>query len=438
LQQRIDALESQLAELQPASVASTSSLPVAAPTKSFDFSRSRKRKIALRFSYEGWHYGGLAIQNAPTPLPTVEEKLVDALVHARLIESRELEAMGFSRCGRTDRGVSAANQVVTLWVRSALPVERLPPNHEPAVDGRGDRGDAEESTTYVERVAPPAPTESVDGELQYDHLLNRLLPPSIRVLAWSPVDPLFDARFSCSGRHYKYFFTSLPHAALDIDAMRDAAALLVGEHDFRNFCKLDGAKQITNYHRRIDSATVSPLDRTPSSYVFDLTGTAFLWHQVRHIVALLFHVGAGLEAPSLISSILDVAALPSKPEYEMASDLPLLLWDCHFPEDSTRWMTSNAGELARRGMAQTAEAHRMRALMADHHLAALDRLIPRPLEGSAMLQKGAGEIVPGGKARYRPLLERQRGLSFDEVNRRWREGRGARRAAAAAMEEGHA
>ena len=45
----------------------------------------------------------------------------DALEQAKLIPTRELEVIGFSRCGRTDRGVSAAGQVVSLWIRSALP-----------------------------------------------------------------------------------------------------------------------------------------------------------------------------------------------------------------------------------------------------------------------------------------------------------------------------
>lgn len=423
LTQRIQQLEAQLAALQTSNtpVASTSQLPPA-PIKPFDFSRYRKRKIALKFTYEGWHYGGLAIQNTVTPLPTVEEKLVDALVQARLVESRELEAMGFARCGRTDRGVSAAGQVVSLWVRSNLSADRLPPDLPPT----GEEGEE----TYMERIAPPAPgKDTTDGEMQYDHLLNRLLPRSIRILAWSPVDARFDARFSCSGRHYKYFFTSSPsHAPLNIAAMQEAARLLVGEHDFRNLCKLDGAKQITNYRRRIDSATISLLPSSTEYYVFDLQGTAFLWHQVRHIVAILFHVGAALEPLSIVSSFLDIDAVPSKPAYEMASDLPLMLWDCLFPEESVSWQTSGRGEVTRRGMAWQAEELHVKALLAGHQLAALDGLVAPSRPREPMLPKGAGEVATATRAKYRPLLKRERGLHFEEVNRRWQEGRGARRA----------
>ncbi|KAM6493165.1 hypothetical protein JOM56_011299, partial [Amanita muscaria] len=58
----------------------------------------------------------------------------------------------------------------------------------------------------------------------YVSILNRLLPCTIRVLAWSPVSPNFSARFSCQYRHCKYFL-------LDIDL---AASRLIGEHGFRN------------------------------------------------------------------------------------------------------------------------------------------------------------------------------------------------------------
>lgn len=66
-------------------------------------------------------------------------------------------------------------------------------------------------------------------------------------------------------------------------------------------------------------------------YSFTLHGSAFLWHQVRSIVAVLFLVGQGLEAPSLITSLLDIENNPTRPKYEMASDAPLVLWDCIFP-----------------------------------------------------------------------------------------------------------
>lgn len=111
-------------------------------------------------------------------------------------------------------------------------------------------------------------------------------------------------------------------------------------------------------------------------YVFDLVGTAFLYHQVRHIMAILFLVGTGLETPALVTRLLHatsespdagaVAAMAAagagvvegaeageggagggwevvdrKPEYQMADGLPLMLWDCAFKEGDVKWRTDD-------------------------------------------------------------------------------------------------
>jgi tRNA pseudouridine38/39 synthase len=68
-------------------------------------------------------------------------------------------------------------------------------------------------------------------------------------------------------------------------------------------------------------------------YAFTLHGSAFLWHQVRSLVAILFLVGQKLESPSLVPQLLDIEANPTRPKYEMASDAPLVLWDCIFPDE---------------------------------------------------------------------------------------------------------
>ena len=256
--------------------------------KEFDFASSPCRKIALRFSYDGAGYSGLAAQNA-TPhgtgssLPTVEGVLWDALCTARLVDpSLGMDGAGFSRCGRTDRGVSAAGQVVALWVRSKK------------VNHWIDRVSLQSSSPSPSPLPPlskeleekrKAKLEKV--ELPYVQILNRILPPTIRIQAWSPVRANFSARFDCTYRHYKYFFPSGPPSVffppnspfpsssstsagvdaaatrLDIGLMRDAAKRLLGEHDFRNLCKVDGSKQITNYRRRIDGVSIDRV--SPSS-----------------------------------------------------------------------------------------------------------------------------------------------------------------------------
>jgi tRNA pseudouridine38/39 synthase len=136
--------------------------------------------------------------------------------------------------------------------------------------------------------------------------------------------------------------------------MREAAKLFEGVHDFRNFCKIDGAKQITNFKRRVFEADVVEVEDTgsalpylgqqdfrpeglkdgptyPKVYYLHVRGSAFLWHQIRHMVAILFLVGQGLEKPSVVTELLDVAKHPRKPNYAMAEEVPLVLWDCIFP-----------------------------------------------------------------------------------------------------------
>ncbi|KAI5887671.1 pseudouridine synthase, partial [Schizophyllum commune H4-8] len=258
-----------------------------------DWANAPRRKIALKFCYGGWDYGGLAIQKDRTPLPTVEGKLFGALVRARLVDPKGgLEGCGWERCGRTDRGVSAAGQVISLWVRSALSQEELLPH-------------------------------------PFTYMINRHLPDPIKILAWSPVDLSFSSRYSCTWRHYKYFF---PPVGLDIPAMRAACAYLPGTHEFRNLCKIDPTKQLDQFRRDILHASISHVDASNPGgmHVFDLKGSSFLYHMVRNIMGVLLSIGARLEPPTLLPSLMNVAP-GCRPEYMMADALPLTLWDCGYP-----------------------------------------------------------------------------------------------------------
>lgn len=288
------------------------------------------------------------------------------------------EGTEYSKCGRTDRGVSAFGQVIGIRVRSNKPVEKKKEEDATAAG-------AEEKEVCDTEKPEPKPWDSVKDELAYIQLLNRVLPEDIRILAWCPTPPPdFSARFSCRERRYKYFFTQPAYAPvpgskgmletadgkpmregwLDIEAMQDAAKRYEGLHDFRNLCKVDPSKQITNFERRIFHASVEevPIRNGPVGYIgrpefaqrgqgeaaasgnsdavggppkvytFNVNGSAFLWHQVRNLVAVIFLVGQGLEKPSIVSELLDVEKNPTRPKFEMATDAPLVLWDCIFPE----------------------------------------------------------------------------------------------------------
>ena len=131
---------------------------------------------------------------------------------------------------------------------------------------------------------------------------------------------------------------------LDLDRIRQASVHLCGTHDYRNFCKLDITTSEPTFVRRIDHIQIEPLneqDSSQSGFVFLLqmillidrtfrllryqmcelivTGSGFLWHQIRCIVALLILIGQGKEEVSLIQSLLDIERYPSTPNYQIAS-----------------------------------------------------------------------------------------------------------------------
>lgn len=71
--------------------------------------------------------------------------------------------------------------------------------------------------------------------------------------------------------------------------------------------------------------------------VLTISGKAFLWHQIRCIVAVLFRIGAGKETPNVVTRLLDVEANPCRPQYTMASEVPLNLFHVVFDDENIMW-----------------------------------------------------------------------------------------------------
>jgi len=131
--------------------------------------------------------------------------------------------------------------------------------------------------------------------------LNSALPVDVAIVdvAEAPAD--FDARFSARGKIYRYtvwnHFVRSPRLArttwhvrqpVDTDAIRRAAAALIGEHDFRAFRASDcDRKTTTRIVRRLD------VDRQGPLLTFDIEATAFLKNMVRIVVGTLIDVGRG-------------------------------------------------------------------------------------------------------------------------------------------------
>ncbi|XP_059279920.1 uncharacterized protein LOC132033827 isoform X1 [Lycium ferocissimum] len=262
-----------------------------------------KRYVALKVMYFGPRFYGFASEAQMDP--TVEGELFKALERTRLIfgDKKELQ---YSRCGRTDKGVSSVGQVIALFLRSS---------HR---DSGGDN-------KYSGEIS----VEESCGEIDYVRVLNRVLPNDIRIMGWSPVPIGFSARFSCLSRVYKYFFWK---GNLNITAMETAAEKFLGEHDFRNFCKMD-AGNVHNYRRHIISFEILPFNESYKAdrlMIMKIKGSAFLWHQIRCMVAVLFLIGQGLESPNVIDVLLDIERTPRKPQFPMAPEIPLVLQSCEF------------------------------------------------------------------------------------------------------------
>ena len=304
----------------------------------------------------GWDFQGFAAQDDTDN--TIEGHLFAALTKTCLVQSRATSH--YSRCARTDKGVSALGQVVSVRVRSKLGsgLGVFPPKKDSA-DGHGGTaggdtagdGDEDEAAAgeYIEggpkqywlnrmegAAHPGMSMADAEQELNYIQMINAILPSTIRVTAWCPVEGNFNARFACTERSYRYFFT---RGDLNIAAMREACALLVGDHDFRNFCKIDKSKGPNQvYRRKIRAFECMPAVEGEghgrfAPWSFNIVASAFLWHQVRAMAAVLFAVGRSEQPPSFVSYMLDLSRCRVKPAYNIASEEPLLLCDCKFPAD---------------------------------------------------------------------------------------------------------
>lgn len=516
--------------------------------REFDPSKYATRLIALKFAYLGQNYNGLEYHpHNKTPLPTVEETLWKALNKGHLIfptpdpskhpDEVNWDGCEYSKCGRTDRGVSAFGQVVGIRVRSNRPlgydqddcVGNEVAGHSSFDNGSDTNGiDAQALEASSTNGSTSSSTQNsagedvslfdpINDEIPYPQVLNRLLPPDIRVLAWCPSPPAgFSARFACKERRYKYFFTQPAFSPssnalrtnqsaiygspdqgrreglLNIQAMREAAKKFEGLHDFRNFCKLDASKQIKNFQRRIFFADIEELDpqkgpvgyvdlsefreyhdtlkeqtangtvtnagTTPKIYTFTLHGSAFLWHQVRHMVAILFLVGQRLESPNLVDEMLDVGNSPLKPQYEMADDAPLVLWDCIFPqegsenrEDALEWIyvgdyTGNENGITKASGAKSNGKHGPGGVVDEMWKIWRHRKIDEILAGtlldtmvgqgkqeqrqSAPRFRGSQQVFAGGDGprlvgRYTPVLQRPRMESVEVINARYAQRKNA-------------
>jgi tRNA pseudouridine38-40 synthase len=249
----------------------------------------------LTVAYDGTPYNGWQVQPG---LPTVQGKLFEAL---RSITGEDILPQG---SGRTDAGVHALGQVVSI------------------------------------AIAPPIPAANLQ------RALNNFLPGSIRILAVEAASPEFHARHSARRKTYEYriylgkicppplaSFVWNCTRPLDSEAMQRAAALVVGTFDFSSFAAIDPDLSLREIQEDMGGPTPSPrtmvrsvfasfwTQQTDSSgselLIYRVTGSGFLHHMVRNLVGTFVDVGRGRtpaeSIPEIIAARSRSAAGPTAP-----------------------------------------------------------------------------------------------------------------------------
>jgi tRNA pseudouridine38-40 synthase len=144
--------------------------------------------------------------------------------------------------------------------------------------------------------------------------INAGLPADIRVLAASRAPATFHARFNASGKQYRYFIWN--HTAmnpllraqawhvplpLDVPAMRRAAKVFVGRHDFKSFAANRGYEMAST----VRTVTRCEVRRSGRLLTFAIEGDGFLYKMCRGIVGTLVQVGQGKFPFGEVKAMLD-------------------------------------------------------------------------------------------------------------------------------------
>ncbi|MEI7530689.1 MAG: tRNA pseudouridine(38-40) synthase TruA [Betaproteobacteria bacterium] len=228
------------------------------------------KRIALGVQYDGSYFNGWQSQ---VDGRTIQDNIEKAL--SRFIALPSSPKNRVITAGRTDTGVHALGQVVHVDV----PVSRLP-------------------FAWVRGI-------------------NSYLPSSIRIMWAQEVPGDFDARFSAQERAYSYllyvgpieppildkkvgYLMLPPGKELNIDFMKQAAAMLIGEHDFSSF-RSSECQSKTPIKTLYQFEIVADL---PKIYFF-IRGNAFLHHMIRNIIACLLFIGQGKNPPEWILELLE-------------------------------------------------------------------------------------------------------------------------------------
>lgn len=225
-------------------------------------------RVLLLTAWDGATFGGW--QSQPNA-PSVQDTLHAALGQLGLETARPVAA------GRTDAGVHALAMPAHVDIYAGGGAGQLPPERLPVA-------------------------------------LARYLPRTVAVLRAQPAPAGFHARYSCTGRQYRYHILNAEarhpleegrslwvRGALDTDAMNAAAAQLVGLHDFAAFATREDRQTVRElYALRVLTSSLPYGTRV----TVEVSGESFLRHMIRGLVGTLLEVGRGKLPPEAVSAIL--------------------------------------------------------------------------------------------------------------------------------------
>lgn len=200
---------------------------------------------------------------------------------------------------------------------------------ETAASGRTDAGVHARAQTVSFRAKTPL------GARDILEALRGALPEDIGAVSLEEAEPRFHARLSCRGKTYLYRvwtsekpcvferkYTLVRREGLDIAAMREAARLLSGRHDFATFCTGRPKKSTVRNVESID------IRETETGLELRFTGDGFLYNMVRIMTGTLLEVGAGRMSAGAMPDIL--ASLERKNAGPTAPARGLFLWETFY------------------------------------------------------------------------------------------------------------
>lgn len=283
------------------------------------------RRYRMVFAYDGAPYAGWQVQPGRV---TIQGEMEAALKRITGQTAR------IHSCGRTDAGVHALGQTAHF----DLPILGKKAENLPIL-GKSCEGEENQPGNDAPRLGKTekGPVFHARGKYwkgrELAFALNAVLPETIRVLSIVRAKPDFHARYDALGKAYRYHLFAAPvmmplerhralHVpqALDLAAMREAAAMLEGTHDFAAFS--------ANPRREIDG-TVRTLhklrvEKRGPLVMITATGDGFLYKMVRSLAGHLLRVGRGRIPAAETRAILESRCRTARVETAPPQGLVLL------------------------------------------------------------------------------------------------------------------